>query len=377
MRKILYFCNCDLKIKNGHGLMIRAHYKMLNELYQNCIITFMVSDNIYGNKYICCLSPTRTEKFISVLMGYSPDLSLRAINQFLKIIKEQHIDTVFIESSMFGNLIRKIKNIDSRIRVIAYFTDIEADLLNQELVCSGFKRRMVIRRLMQNERLTIKYADKKFVLNKRDEKLYIDIYGRKPDAIIPVIISSPDLVTEEEIHPAGEKLKLLFVGGDFWPNIDGIRWFADDVLSKISVPCELEIVGVGMEKYRTELENKSSLIHVIGTVDDLKPYFMNSDLFIAPIRKGGGMKVKTAEALSYGKTFLGLEEALIGYWEFIPEAMKRDGIIRCIDAEDFAHTIDAFFDKTFYKCRGDIKAFIDSLCSYEVNLEKFKCLFEE
>ena len=84
---------------------------------------------------------------------------------------------------------------------------------------------------MQNERLTVKYADKKFCTKQTRWKLYIDIYGRKPDVIIPVIISSPDLVTEEEIHPAGEKLKLLFVGGDFWPNIDGIRWFVDDVFA--------------------------------------------------------------------------------------------------------------------------------------------------
>ena len=292
-------------MQNGHGKMIRAHHKMLVELFKDNIVTLMISETCCDMDYLCIPHPTQTEKIFSVLLGYSPDLSLKSINYILKIIREYEIDTVFVESSLCGNLIRKIKKFDSRIRIIAYFTDIEADLLRQEQCHCGLKRKTVILRLIKNERLTVEYADKKFVLNKRDAELYHEIYGDKPNAIIPIIISMPDIALEKTIHIMGEKLKLLFVGGDFWPNIDGIFWFIDKVFPYISVPCELEIVGMGMEKYRDELEKKSALVHVVGTVNDLEPYFMNADLFVAPIREGGGMKVKTAEALSYGKTFLG------------------------------------------------------------------------
>src|SRR5699024_10053465 len=132
----------------------------------------------------------------------------------LKTIKQQHIDTVFIESSMFGKLIKRIKKVDSKIKVISYFTDIEADLLNQELRHSNIKRKVIIRKLLHNEYLTVKYADKKFVLNKRDEELYSKIYKNKPNAIIPIIVPTVNVI-ENGVHTAGEKLKILFVGGDF------------------------------------------------------------------------------------------------------------------------------------------------------------------
>ena len=364
-------------MKNGHGLMIRAHHKMLTELFPGNIITVMMSDDLCNDDYICLSHASQLDKFFAVMAGYSPDLSLKAINSILGKIKEEKIKTVFIESSMFGKLIQRIKSYDPTIKVIAYFTDIEADLLKQERIHCNIKRKAVIRKLIQNEQKTVKYADKKFVLNKRDEELYYRIYGEKPDAIIPIIINKVDIKLEDCTHVAQEKLQLLFVGGDFWPNVAGVRWFVDNVLPIISVPCELIIVGLGMEKYRTELESKSPLVHVVGTVCDLKMYYISSDLFIAPIRDGGGMKVKTAEALAYGKTFLGMKESLIGYWEFVPEEIKKDGIIQCEDADDLARHIDAYYDKTFPKCRKDIKDFVESLCGYEDNLERFKQLFED
>ena len=155
----------------------------------------------------------------------------------------------------------------------------------------------------------------------------------------------------------------------------GIRWFVNEVLPQISVPYELNIIGLNMERYRDELESKSNSINVIGTVDNLSPFFEEADLFIAAIRDGGGMKYKTAEALSYGKTFIGLEEALIGYWEYVPHSLKNQGVYMCENEVDFAQRINELGDLTFKKCRPDIKEFVESICSYEVVLEKFKSLF--
>lgn len=377
MKKILYFCNCNLKVKNGHGQVIRAHHKMLNQLYPNQVTTVMISDDMSNKEYFCMPYPSQREKMIAVLNGYSPDLSLESIHTLLKLIDEREIDIVFIESSMFGNLIRQIKRNRPKIKVLTYFTDIQADLLRQEMRHSGLKRKLVCLKLIKNEKQTVKYADKKIVLNKRDENMYKKIYKKKPDAIIPIIISKKSVSYSNNFHYSGDKLKVLFVGGDFWPNVDGIRWFIDKVLPSVSAPCEVEVVGLNMEKYRDELESKSSVVHVIGTVDDIEPYYEKADLFIAPVRDGGGMKVKTAEALSYGKTFIGLEESLTGYWEFIPEFLKNESIFLCDNEQEFARRISDFYNQTFDKSRKDIVDFIESLCSYDVNFKTFKRLFEE
>lgn len=380
MKKILYFCNCDLSIKNGHGQSIRVHHKMLDQLFPNRITTIMISDEKKKElniEYINLPHPSQVEKAIAVLNGYTPDLSLKSIQYILNILDKNDFDSIFIESSMFGNLIRKIKKMNPKIKVIVYFTDIEADLLKQEMRNSKSKRRIVCKRLIENEKLTVAYADKMFVLNKRDAHLFENIYCKKPDAIIPQIISKKITSKKNRMHYASEKLSILFLGGDFWPNVTGIKWFVEQVLPRVTISYELKIVGLNMENYKEELERKSPFVTVIGTVDNLEPFYNEADLFVAPINDGGGMKFKTAEALSYGKTFLGTQESLVGYWEFIPDNIKNNGIYLCSNEQDFAKKIDHLYSLDFEKCRLDIKKFIESLCSYDVNFKIFKQLFEE
>lgn len=378
-KKILFFCNCDINMKNGHGQMVRAHKKMLDILYPEQIITIMirekVSDKEQENEYYL-MHPTYKEKVIALLNGYTPELSLKSIKKIMKIIENNEIEYVVIECSMFGNLIKKIKSKFKNIKVITYFTDIEADLLYQEMKNCGIKRKLICQNLIKNERKTVLYSDKKFVLNNRDYNLYKKIYNKIPDEIIPLIISKRNIDNVNYAHKINTPLNLLFVGGDFWPNIVGIKWFIKNVLSYIKVSFELNIVGLYMEKYKKELEKDFGNINVIGTVDDIEPYLLNADVFIAPVKDGGGMKYKTAEALSYGKTFLGLEESLVGYWDVVPDELKNKGIYLCKDEKEFAYRINELFEIEYKKCRNDIKEFVDDLCGIDANIEKYKRLFK-
>lgn len=378
-KKALFFCNCDMAMKNGHGQMVRAHYKMLSELFQGCVSAIMIPD-LYtasvNNGFYCFPHPSQLEKLIAVLRGFTPDFSVNSLKRIFDIIKEENVSTILIENSMFGRLIQCIKEKYPEIEIITYFTDIEADLLSQELRHCSLRRKLVCKRLLENEKKTVQYADKKFVLNKRDEMLFVKLYQKKPDLVIPLSVTKKTNLDTVGKHIAGEKLQLLFVGGDFWPNVIGIRWFVNEVLPKIDVPYELKIIGLNMELYRDELECKSDSIRVIGTVNDLSSFFEEADVFIAPIRDGGGMKYKTAEALSYGKTFIGLKESLIGYWEYIPDDIKNQGIYVCENEVDFCQRINELGNLTFKKCRLNIKEFVESICSYEVVFKKFKSLFD-
>ena len=54
-------------------------------------------------------------------------------------------------------------------------------------------------------------------------------------------------------------------------------------------------------------------IEVISDVPDLMPYIEQADIIVLPIFSGSGMKVKTCEALMYGKNIVGTKEAFEGY----------------------------------------------------------------
>jgi len=105
-------------------------------------------------------------------------------------------------------------------------------------------------------------------------------------------------------HPAGRTAKadLVFLGSMDWlPNIDGIRFFVEEVLPRIrqSRPdCTLAIVGRQPTAEILELARRDSLITVTGTVPDVRPYLWDSLVSIVPLRIGGGTRLKIYEAMA-------------------------------------------------------------------------------
>ena len=69
----------------------------------------------------------------------------------------------------------------------------------------------------------------------------------------------------------------------------------------------------------------------------MTPYFENADLVIAPVFDGAGMKVKVAEALSFGKPVLGTNHAYIGY-----KISDRNNSFVANSVEEFAEQINYF-----------------------------------
>ena len=81
-----------------------------------------------------------------------------------------------------------------------------------------------------------------------------------------------------------------------------------------------------------QLKNKidTNKITLYDKVDDLEQLIISADLFLIPIFHGSGMKVKTAQALMYGKNIIGTSEAFEGY----DVDFKRVGAL-CNTAKEF------------------------------------------
>ena len=131
-----------------------------------------------------------------------------------------------------------------------------------------------------------------------------------------------------------------------------------------------------MENYRAEFEKYSDKVHTIGTVSSLKEWYVDADLVVAPIFEGGGMKVKTAEALSYGKHFIGCTESLEGYWEDMPDVIRDEKVFKCDTPQEFAKAIDRAAKSEYDINDIEIKDWADSCYSYEANLKKYESIFE-
>jgi glycosyltransferase involved in cell wall biosynthesis len=95
---------------------------------------------------------------------------------------------------------------------------------------------------------------------------------------------------------------LVFVGSMDWlPNVDGVLYFVREILPLIRharPQTSLAIVGRTPPAKITQLAAADPLIHVTGTVPDIRPYLWNSAVAIVPLRIGGGTRLKIYEAMA-------------------------------------------------------------------------------
>lgn len=73
------------------------------------------------------------------------------------------------------------------------------------------------------------------------------------------------------------------------------------------------------------------------------------------------MKVKTAEALSYGKCFIGTDESLEGYFEKLDESVRDKFIFRCNTDQEFIDTLEKIKIGTINvsKCNREVLDFFE------------------
>jgi glycosyltransferase involved in cell wall biosynthesis len=108
------------------------------------------------------------------------------------------------------------------------------------------------------------------------------------------------------------------------PNEEGVLWFCKKVApliqEKVKVNFHISIVGFSPTKEVRNLAVASN-ITITGGVDSVIPYYQKADLVIAPIRYGGGTRIKIIEAMSQRlaivSTTIGAEGLIIKHGENI------------------------------------------------------------
>lgn len=94
---------------------------------------------------------------------------------------------------------------------------------------------------------------------------------------------------------------LLFVGNfGHAPNVDAVRFLADDVLPRLGRPALLRVIGRDVPP-SVEAMARPGAVEVLGAVDDVRPHLAAARIVVAPVRFGTGMRGKVLEALAMGR----------------------------------------------------------------------------
>lgn len=371
--KVLYISERSNPLnKTGAFQVSQRNLEHLRQLFNNKVEIYLIRKKPIISKVLDVFLFKRLE-------GISPKME----REILDILSKNELSYIFFESSSFGYCAEKIKKKYPNIKIITFFHDINYSLWrslyleskkNKKNLLTTIKLKQFMKNSIINEKKICKISDKIITLNKRDSDLLKEMYGVNSDKEIGVTFPIRKILKEEN-KIGNKEFKLLFVGvGTFLPNIQGIEFFIKNVIPYIEA--KLEIVGKNTELNKEKWESLNSKVEVKGTVDSLDNYYNEADAVIAPIFIGGGMKVKTAEALSYGKTIFGTTEAFEGYEV---DYKKVGGL--CDTAEEFIQTINNYIEwwknndkPTFNKYSYQI---FKEKYSYEASLKSFKEIFKE
>ncbi len=136
--------------------------------------------------------------------------------------------------------------------------------------------------------------------------------GREPSVVLP---DAPDPT-------------VAFVATMGWaPNVDAAVWLGREIWPEVlaRVP-RAQLLLVGRDPAPAVRALAGDSVHVTGTVADVTPYLAQSRVVVAPLRSGGGTRLKIMEALDVGRpvvaTSVGCEgmEDLVGRGVVVADA---------------------------------------------------------
>lgn len=141
----------------------------------------------------------------------------------------------------------------------------------------------------------------------------------------------PNAIAIRRTRRAPQPNTLLFVGTlNYLPNNEGLLWFLDNVLPRIRQqrPCRMVIVGSGpLPELRAAARRRG--VQLLERVDNLEPHYRSARAVIAPMRSGGGTRIKLLEAASFGVPSIATPAAAAGLftaarpWGWVAEGPQQ------------------------------------------------------
>jgi glycosyltransferase involved in cell wall biosynthesis len=141
------------------------------------------------------------------------------------------------------------------------------------------------------------------VVAKAEDQNFFDAKDRDRVFVVPNGITVPPVALPEP--PVADTL--LFIGTlGYEPNIDAVRWFASEALPLVwqqRPDVRFDVAGFGSgAALREVLSDPRCSIH--ESPPDLTPLYARAAVVIAPVRIGGGTRIKILEALANGRAMV-------------------------------------------------------------------------
>jgi glycosyltransferase involved in cell wall biosynthesis len=181
------------------------------------------------------------------------------------------------------------------------------------------------------ERRVHRSADLSLFKTEADRSAAIQEFGLSPERcmVLPYGLEREGLPDVAEKRSASEKIrtrygladdeKILYFNGtlDYEPNAEALRFLVNELLPELDkvTGFHYRLLVTGRNQ-RARFRDLKGLRHErylpLGMLDEVDELFLAADLFLNPVKSGGGIKVKTMEALSWGLPVVSTAHAAAG-----------------------------------------------------------------
>jgi sugar transferase (PEP-CTERM/EpsH1 system associated) len=127
---------------------------------------------------------------------------------------------------------------------------------------------------------------------------------------------------------------IVFTGAmDYWPNVDAVQWFAQDILPRIAAQLPIARFFIVGANPTADVRKLAALPRVVvtGRVADIRPYLAHAAACVVPLRIARGVQNKVLEAMAMAKPVIATSDATQGL-----AAQSGRDLLVAGDAADFA-----------------------------------------
>ena len=211
-------------------------------------------------------------------------------------LRDGGYDAVYASSSPMADYVR-----GAGVPVVMDFVDVDSDKWTQYAVKQRPPRswayRLEGRRLQRFEAEAVRWGHRCILATAAEESLLRSFAPWARTAVIP------NGVELDGFEPPAEAPTVIFTGAmDYLPNVDAVEHFCADVFPAVraAVPgARFLIVGLNPAPAVRRLGDLPG-VTVTGAVPDVRPYYRQSAVCVAPLRIARGIQNKVLQSMALG-----------------------------------------------------------------------------
>ncbi|MEJ0038454.1 MAG: TIGR03087 family PEP-CTERM/XrtA system glycosyltransferase [Gammaproteobacteria bacterium] len=283
---------------------------------------------------------------VSVVHFHSAELQQRID----ALLDSMPFDAVLCFSSPTAEYVFRSRHAEGRLRNMRRamdFIDVDsfkwAQYADQSRVPMSWIYRYESRQLARYEERIAREFHRLFLVTEQEKRLLPAGVPREQVSALGNGVDLEYFAPLTATRDSGRKPTLVFTGAmDYWPNIDGVQWFVEDIYPRIQrvVPdVAFKIVGSRPAPQVLKLAATPG-VTVTGFVPDIRQCIAEADVCVVPLRIARGIQNKVLEAMAMGRPVVSTGQAFEGI-----RAREGEDVVVATGADEFAAAVIALLNE--------------------------------